>query len=220
MKKLNIYRSCKELPLDRFIEMWSNAGILSYLVKGYDPEREDMNTGANQDELRIIWEDIKLEYTSLMDKGNLARMIKASVSIELLSMKLETIIGCVRILNIIHEATCVQILRDLGFDFPFDKANPEQYNADLKRVLSLSKPMEVDLIMMKADFDSMKVKDSGEPNKEGDEWQDALIILSDEAGQRLDPKQMTVYEFARRHSNYIQKIKLRIAQAKKGHGST
>lgn len=212
----SIYISCRELPLDRFRKMWREGETPLYLDRGYDPNIEDYHTTVHPDILVELWGHIQLEYTELMDGGNLARTLKAALRIEECRIKYDLINSCIALLSIYHSPEVITILSELGYSVSTDpNQDMELYLLELNRIRSLAKEIQVEIDILRGELDNpvapVKTED------DSDDWLDTLLLLEEDCGFRLLEESIVVYEYTRRVKKYMKKLKQKIQQAKKGH---
>lgn len=210
LKSWNIYRSIRELPLDRFIRISTDADMnLSYLDKDY-PNTNDISNCPTM-ELFEVWDKINMEYTNEMDTGLLKETISLHITIDHLVVKFQTIAGIITVLNQSYDADLIEILKEYGYNYAFNWDKQDQFKTDLKRVISVSKNILVDIEKKKSDLVSMMP--TGESKtKTVDDWEEDMIILNDDAGYPIDWSTETVSTFIKRYKRLLKKLK---AQQKK-----
>lgn len=209
-KSWNIYRSIKELPLERFIRMSTDPDMnLSYLDKDYNEKDDRSNIPS---EVFIgIWAEITMEFTEGFDLGSLKESLSLKVTIDHLHTKFSTIISIIGVLNQSYEQELVDILKEYGYNFSFDHTNEDKYRKDLKRVTSLAKNILVDIRRKEAELMVTVPQEEGK-TKTLDDWEEDIIILNDEAGFRIDWSVETVSTYIKRYKRLLKKLQ---AQQKK-----
>ncbi len=216
LKSWSIYRSCRELPLSRFIDISFELN-LSLLDKNYDLKTDTSPNRIPSEFLIAVWSEINLEYTELMDNGNMKSLLVATAEIELLKMNFNIITSAVEVLKEQHVPELVEILKECGYNFPFNPNEPIKYQKDLGRVLTQAKALIVQIRIKEGDAHSLAPKENNAVQTSRDDWTDSLIALSDDAGYPIEPAKITVYEYATRYHNLIKKFNARIQNAKIPH---
>lgn len=214
LKSWNIYTSCRELMLDRFIEI-SADGNLFLLDKSIDPKNENSVSKVPPHVLVATWSEINIEYASLMDNGKQKRLLTDGVDSEVKQLELDIILSTVRVLNETYDSGLVDILKGYGYRFKYDPRNAEQYHKDLARVISLSNKRKIDIIEKERELQRLSGEENVKIKNEKDGWTEILVALSDDVGYPLRADAITVYEFTVRHKNLVKKLKTREKEASK-----
>jgi hypothetical protein len=205
----NIYRSCRELPLDIFIDVSIN-GNLSLLDKNYDPTSDLSPAPVPFDILNEVWSDLNLEYTELMDNGTMKTLLIHGIDSEVLKSKFMIISTLVQALGVVYDKEMVDMLKDYGYKFSFDHSQPEKYYKDLSRVTTLSKNLLVQITLKEGEVQKLKPDTSERKDPSIDDWTSSKIALDDDAGFAIDWGKKTVYEYTQRHKNLVAKLKQKI----------
>lgn len=212
----SIYRSCRELPLSKFIDITLNKN-LSLLDKNYNLDADVSPDRVPSEFLLAIWAEINLEYTELMDNGSMKTLLENTASIELLRINFNLITSMVEVLTQMHVPELVDILKEYGYNFQFDPNNPVKYQKDLARVLTQAKALIMQIKMKEAEARAIAPKEEAAGEATQDDWEDSLIALSDDAGYPLDPSKITVYQYTSRYKNLMRKFQSKIQNAKIPH---
>jgi hypothetical protein len=144
-----------ELPLIRFIDISIDKN-LSLLDKSIERE-----SGAVSDiplsELQSEWHKIEMEFTDIMDTGTISDLYRSFIEMEGMKLKLSIVISAMDFFNkqgINDSEKCsdyavevISILRGIGFRLKFDFNNKQAFEQDMKRLVSLSKNISVQIAM-------------------------------------------------------------------------
>lgn len=207
----NIYTSCKELSLSRFIDI-SIDGNMALLDPEYNGEGL---SSVPPDILLKAWTEISLEYTQLMDNGKLKTLLKNGVDSEVLRLELDVIYSVVNVLSTCYDTGLVKILKGYGYNFNYDYKNPESYFNDLAKVISLSKRKKVEILTKEEEINRASTDEGSKREATKEDWIRDLVALSDDSGYKLDPDQISVFEYTVRYKNLLDKIKLQRKQNSK-----
>lgn len=199
--------------MSRFIDISLDLN-LSLLDKNYDPETDTSPNKIPSEHLIAVWAEINLEYTELMDNGNMKSMLTSTAELELLKLKFNIIAMLVEVLKEQHIPELVEMLIEFGFNFSFDPKDSVKYQKDLGRVLSQAKALVVQIRVKEAEIRGLAPKDEQEGTTTRDDWEDSLIALSDDAGYALDTAKLTVYQYATRYKNLMRKFQSKIQNTK------
>lgn len=180
------YTSVYDLPLYNFIQISLYNEHEKWLVK---PE---------------TWEKILTQYSELSGDKNMSHMFNLVRQITYLTNRLNVIELLVKQLNVRRIQGLVDLLKnDLGFKLTFD-----DLQADLKRVVSLSKADVIKLKLAQKQYDDLKSKSGGEVTES--DWIDEISVLSKFQGYAIKQKETTVGEYLsikKEFSRHIEQIK-------------
>lgn len=202
----SIYRHCSELPLAIFIDCICNMKLDRLIRSGK----------ASYSELTAAWEQIYSEYCDLMNTHEYRLYMLLAKEIGHLKSKMLAVACCVDALRIRYSEKSVTMLRQYGYAYQFDYKDRDAYQADIDRVVTRSKAMNIAYKIKKKEMEELE-KDS-EPLREQD-FTDMITHLSKFIGYRIDPQVTTVSEFAsirKAHENEIKALKKQNEKSKAG----
>lgn len=200
------------MPLKLFIDI-SVTENLSLLDKNYNIEKDISIVPVSV--LVQAWSDINLEYTGYMDDGTIRRLTTLLIDIEVLKIKSNIINNTLTILTEGYDEELVNILREFGYNFKFDKENKALFLADVNRVASMSKSLLVKIKTKEAQARTHIPEEKEQRKITMEDWLDSLVLLSDDAGYPVRSEDVTVYEYTRRHNNYMRKMRSKIKNTTK-----
>lgn len=125
----NIFCRCSEIFLSQFIECLINNN-LQVLIK------EDT---ANQSDLAKAWELIYNEYAQLNESIVYRTVLSYEKEISRLTERYSQITTACLVLSVKHSKYFIQLLKDFGYNYTFNYADKESFEADLENVLKKSK---------------------------------------------------------------------------------
>lgn len=201
MKLAILYDSCHDLPLKRFIKCMVT-GNLKYLVKsGYATTRQ----------MKSAWDKIGEEYIKL--SGDKAQKAILSIVKEISQLKGKLIIiqAIVDELAKYYNQDLVNMLKSMGFNYKFDHSDNEKYLADLKRVVSSSKPMLMRIKEREKTLNDLNNADQTQVTEA--DYDSYIASLSKFQSFFIDPEKTTVAQFIAVVNSYKAEI-----ENQKNHG--
>lgn len=204
-KSSSIYRSCKELPLDRFIEI-SETQNFSLLDRNYDPHNDQTESKIPVAELLATWEDISLEYSELIGPDTLISALEKRVKYDWYTHNFTLVTFAVQILSHVYDEELVQILKEMRVGDGIDNSDPVRYAKSLERVITRAKSQYLipsKVLLGEIESLSKSVEHTEQPK---DFWLSVKIALENEAGFHLDWSKKTVAEYAERYKALLRKI--------------
>ena len=180
-----LLRSCKKLPLIDFKEAYCN-NDLTVLGQG-TPE-----------EMQAAWNEILFEYSSLLKSENSDFIFSVSKKIALIHADITFIDGAVMVLRTVKDEALIEGLRDLGY--PLIEGFKD---ADLDRIISLSKRMLFDLEDLEKEYATLTKTMTGKKQTEED-FEQTIAILSKHQGYQINQRKTMVSEFCSIFNTYIK----------------
>jgi len=177
------YKSCSEIPLYNFIKVLSTKDF-KYLVISGKPKK-----------LGQVWEKILNEYIELTGNEKQTQMLAVMKEVAFLGNKIFLIKSIEYSLRVQYSEDLVGQLKKNGFNISLDVKNYEQYNKQLDLLLTRLKST-ISIYESKAQElkDMQEIKESDRDLES--QYTGWLADLSKFQGYRLDPKEITVTEFA------------------------
>lgn len=180
------YTSVYDLPLYNFIQ----------ISLSNEPEKWSIKPET--------WEKILTQYSELSGDKNMSHVFNLVRQITYLTNRLNIIKLLVTQLGVRRIEGLVDLLKnDLGFKLKFD-----DLQADLQRVISLSKSDVIKLKLAQKQHDEIKSK-SGDEVTESD-WIDEIAVLSKFQGYAIKQKETSVGEYLsikKEFGRHIEQIK-------------
>lgn len=205
LKSWSMYNSCKELTLDKYIEITETANY-SLLDKNYDKETDVSSSPVPAEDLIKKWEEIEIEYTSLMAGRRLNESTVLQVHIELLMLKYDILLKSIELLRNDDSEHLRNTLKDLGYPLKSKFSYREKYLKELDIIFKKAKSIHIEIDKKVNEFNKINTVPNEAKNisKEDDLWIDSLIVLSDFAGYNIKASEITVYEYAKRFKAYLR----------------
>lgn len=145
-----------------------------------------------------------------MDNGTMKSLLTNACETELLKIKFSMITSLVDALSVMHDPELVDMLKELGYRFPFDPSDSIKYHKDLSRVLTLAKSIIVQIRNKEAEARSKSPAETSTAEPTVDDWQDSIVAIREDVKYHVKPEEITVYEYARMHKNLIRKLQSKI----------
>lgn len=191
----NVYNSCHDLPLRRFIKVMVNGDNRHLRISGY----------VTTPQLQKAWDKITEQYMELAGDKAQAAVLSIVKEVSQLKNKLFIIQSIVDEMAKYPSADLANMLRSMGFNYKFDATNPELYLADLKRVVSTSKTMVMRIAEREKSLDSMKGDETKVTEADYDRY---IADLSKFQGYYIDPERSTVAQFIAVVNGYKKEIEI------------
>lgn len=180
----NLYHHCSELPLDNFIDALVNGNTHRIVKYGEVPKEE----------IDITWQKILYEYFDLSGTKTYRTMFALNKEIIQLQARLLSVQTCLKVLNYHPDIECERILRNMGYNYPFNRENPEEYKSNLEDIEKKSRTIKVSIDIKIAEKKSAeKGYHGGKPTEEM--FMSNLIELSKYMGFRIKASEITVSEY-------------------------
>lgn len=202
-KSWNIYRSCRDLPMNRFIEI-SKDGNFSLLDRKCN--NEEYVSPVPPGVLLDAWGEINLEYTELMDNGKLKRLLLNGIDTEVKRANLEIVAGLVKVLTDQYDEGLVKVLKGYGFDYEFDYKDEKAYYKDLTKVTAQSKTWLVQILTNEKELDEAAQSNKAGNTRETD-WTELFFAITNHFKiPMIEPEKITVYGFIVQYKNFIKDL--------------
>lgn len=114
-----LYRTCAELPFDRFISCVTTHQYAA-LIKTPGT--------VKYGELVQVWNDIRIEFIDLNSDNDSLYLVKLEKQINTIYSHLYLVRSLLFVLSTSYHPSLVDQLKQLGYDYPFDPKNMPQYN--------------------------------------------------------------------------------------------
>lgn len=176
--KIGVYKSCSELPLNRFIDVLVSGDVKRLVVFGiYKPSY-----------LKKLWDDIFEEYISMTRDTSHAHMLTMMREYGVLSNKVDIVREVVNLLKIRHHDGLVQVLRNMGFNYKFTEKTLKK---DLENVVSKAK-----LWVFRANKVLKQLNDQPKNSTvQRSDFDEILAELSAFQGYHIQPDKITVSQY-------------------------
>lgn len=200
----NLYQHCSDLPLAIFIDCLINKN-LRRLTKSGNP---------SQKELTAAWDQIYSEYCDLSGSPQFKLYMLLNKEIGVLRSKILSIRCYLEVLRYRPSDKAISQLRAYGYAYGFDFEDKVSYLKDLTQVANKTKTVELALELKTRQLDKLNAELKGEPLTEAT-FTDIITALSKYIGYRIDPKEITVSEFASIRKMYDQEMEALRKQSEK-----
>lgn len=188
----NIFSSCKDLPLSRFIDCIVHKNYDALIISGK----------PTQAALNDAWEKISNEYLELMHIDNIEAYKdykRQILSINIRVIHLSTVLEA---LAYRYNDKLADILRNDDFGVELNPENPEQYAADLNRVNSMLMAEAARTKDIEAELEKVTSKNKGEKEATHEQFEEALQEIGKYQGYRIDPETTSVAAYC----TYIKRL--------------
>jgi hypothetical protein len=192
---LNLYQHCSDLPLSIFIDCLINKN-LRRLTKSGNP---------TQKELTSAWDQIYSEYCDLSGSPGYKVYMLLNKEIGYLRSKILAVKCCLEVLRYRPSDKAISQLRAYGYAYVFDFEDKVSYLKDLTMVGSKIKTAELALELKTKELLKMNSESKSDTLTEST-FTDIMTALSKYIGHRIDPKEITVSEFASIRKMYDQEM--------------
>lgn len=181
-----LYLTCAKTPLEVFIDC---------LVDGYY-EGLIISGNPNEEELKEAWNNIYLEYCSLMQENQHNEVFELIKEINSLNAKITLVDTCVRHLAYNFDQQIVDILNELRLRCNLLETDQgEKLLKKLDGVISRAKKWLVEIQVAEAKLQTLQEKDK--ENNPREYFYDMLMVISKQNGYHAKSSDITVYEFCR-----------------------
>ena len=155
--------------------------------------------------LEYAWSMVFEEYCIISNNTGYEEFYSIMKKLYQLDSKILAIQNAVRTLVHEYDKKCVDLLCKYGYNFNFYFENKKEYYDDLNNVLLKNKSAIIERERAKAKYETLSI---GQKTIESVSryFRSVLIPLSKYMGYRLDPRKITVSEFAAIASQYEKEI--------------
>lgn len=199
----NLYCRCDELPLNVFIECLE--GKIKALKK---------NKFVFYFVIKDKWDKILEEYSQLSNDSQYYQLFSLTKDIFKDTYRLLLIDSCLQVLSQRYNKDCVEFLINIGYKYKFSPIDRASLNADLIKVSSKSKMIQVKLLKNREKYTKLTANKNNKNHRNN--ILSLLPLLSKYIGYRLDPKQVTVFEYISIFKDYINTIELNLKKQNNG----
>ena len=144
LNRSNLFYQCSETPLQVFIDCLCHKRF-ERLIKSGKP---------SQDEIMEAWNELFTEYCDLSGSNEMNEVLQVTKKIGVIQSKLTAISLSVVVLSHRDSEIAKENLRNLGFNFDFDK---DLVN-DLQRVIAASKGYHIELKSLQKRYEALTAK--------------------------------------------------------------
>lgn len=204
LSRYNLYLTCSELPLERFIRCLCNGEYSLLLRKGTAPEHI----------LQQAWEKIYSEYVELDGSTQTLYVNQLRRDIMLLSSRIDRVIHIVNVLDMAPNAILIAELKELRFPFNYDYSDFLQYRKDLVATIHRLAPWRLEFNKLEKELNAVIAANENGPKMDRSYFDNALARLSRFNQYQVKAINLTVSEFVTMLKQYLQYID----QTKKAHG--
>jgi hypothetical protein len=196
------YKSCAELPLNKFIDCIVDGNLQALTIAGF----------PTQEQLQDAWANILLEYSDLMGTTEYRMYVQLYKDISISKIILDQLIIALNILQVTYdEFFHTEANRILRTDCKFNWKDQASYQAEVKKCFNRSKALRIALDLKLLKFESIETKNKNKPEQKIDRkyFTSILITLSDHAKYQIQETiKMSEYcERARRFTEYCEQQK-------------
>ena len=193
-----LYRTCDELPFDRFIKC-SCKRDYEALIK----EKGTFSFG----ELVECWEGIRIEFLDLNEDNESLYLVRLEKEIAHLSSHIETVASLLVILSKTYHPEFVRLLHNLGYHYEFDPKNITAYINSLGCVENRLAAPRYKLEQKQTEYeDYLKNKDLGIADEK--HYRRILTRLAKHMGVAvIRSQEITTSEFVFMWQDYLQDLK-------------
>lgn len=174
------YRTCDELPLNRFIDCVTGDSLRPLLKWGY------------LSNLNAIWEDIFSEYSVLIKDTKNSMVLRLATSITTTETKLFIIHNIIAFLTHTYDESVAKRLSSYGLAQVFTPDDKDAYHEQLVSVYNRAKSYQVRIDQSRAQLKALQ-SDEKPPTKH--DYFSLITALSGEIGYEIKPAEKTVSEF-------------------------
>jgi|SRR5688572_12721603 len=188
-----IHISCHTLLMKDFIKCRVESD-LQYLIISGEP---------TTDELNAAWAKISDEFFDLAEKAQNLYALELYMELEALHYKMQVVSECVEIMRSYRCEELVKLLKDMGYNYPFDAEDEVKYLKDLDRVTTRAKALVIAYNERSARLDILKEKESPDQVESYQYYDKILAVLSKFNGYHVDENTTTVSRYAALLNLYI-----------------
>lgn len=196
LSRYDLYRTCDELPLDRFIRCLCNEEYSQLVRTGTAPEHVLLQTR----------EKIYSEYVELDGSTQTLYFNQLRRDLMLIGGKIDRVITIVNVLAMAPNDQLITELRELRFPFKYDIKNPVRYQKDLAGTIHRLAPWRLEYAKLEKELDAL-IKSNEEGAKVDRSYFDnALARLSKYNRYQVRAGNLTVIEFLTMLKQYLQYV--------------
>ncbi len=201
-----LHRTCKTLPLYNFIECYCN-NDLNYLI---------ISGTATKVELQDAWEEVYLEYTSLIKNEKSSYLFDLEKRITLLEYHIKYIDHAKMFLHYGYDEEIANEVRGMGYKLNAEFGS-QDYFKQLDLMVSRCKTRIFELGELEEEFKRLLNTVEAKPQNEED-LNITIAMLSKHQGYHINKKETTVLEFCSILNLYLKEIAHRNKQQDIGRG--
>ncbi len=166
---------------------------------------------ASEEELKEAWNNIYLEYASLMQQNQVNEVFELIKEINTLNAKITLVDTCVRHLSHNYDQQLIDVLNELRLRCNLLQGdNEETAFQKLNGVISRAKKWLVEIQMAEVKLESIQETEKNENPR--DYFYDMLMVISKENGYHAKSSEITVYEFCRHINKLNEKFQRELAK--------
>ncbi len=190
---MKIHTSCSTLLLSDYIACQVSGDLTRLIIEGM----------PTPEQLQQAWQQICQEFFDLSEDKQASFELTLLKDIETLNLKIIIIQQSVELLQGYEIPQLIEILRKMGFNFPFDSDNETKYLADLKRVLSRAKVFVLELNEKQSQLALISKSKESSQEVSIKYYDKILAILSQHMKYNIDETKITVGRYAAALNLYI-----------------
>lgn len=195
--KLEIYKSCDELPLYNFVKI-----VVRDELRFLNINR--LNFDVTEDH-KLAWTDLLQEYTGLSKDNKQFHILDLLKVITKSNLTVDLIQHIVEFLANDFDKDMIIILRSLGFAYKYDP-NSDTYDSDLKKTISQAKSIIVKKNIAEKELEDLKSESTDKKATEQD-YIALLVALSKFQGYHIDWKKVSVSEYVETLNSFVKNAK-------------
>lgn len=193
---VTLYRSCNDLPLDRFITCLCTGEYTSLIITGY-PLLPDLFNA---------WSEIYAQYIDLESNGHAIYINNLRRDFMLVAAKIDLITAIIRALAIVpNDKDLIAMLHKRRFKYKFDILDQPGFQRDLERVAAHLAPLRITYAALQKELDALEQKPAERVKPEF--FTTILVRLSKFMGYQVRAQAITVAEYLAMCKDYTNTLK-------------
>lgn len=182
----NLYQSCNELFLDRFIDCLIDNNFTRLIKTGT----------AKEIDLLKAWEFIFIEFCEKTNTTSFVHKFKIQKELGFNLSKLFIIETCIFSLKISYSKFLVETLKKFGYTYDFNYKDKKAFLNDIDRVDINKKSLELNILSLQKKLDDIKIEESKQPAMSHSYFLTYLAVLAKWKNQTvIRATEITVTEF-------------------------
>lgn len=193
---LKLYRHVSETPLSVFIDCDTNSNYKRLIIEGE----------ADEKTLQNAWITLWYEYCDKTNSHQYSTFSDLIKEVSYNKAKFHAIQMCVQVLRHMPDEQCVNILKKYGFRYNYSRANMQEFQSTLDRVMMLSKSLMINIQQDEIKLEKMFSEISEKEISKDDIWANNLSVVGKYMGFAIYPEKTTVLQFIQMKKMYEAEI--------------